>query len=558
MRAANVVSALLIVFSAGAVLAQEKPEDDPVFRALTDELGRAKTLSMPKLDKPYHVHAFANDSDAWSASASFGALDDEGGGRSASVSTEIRVGSRDLDNTNFSGDFSWSFGGGGSGSTPVEPDYDALRQGLWLDFDAAYKSATEAIAKKRAYLAANTVKDRPPDFGDATVAELIRPRLKLSVDKARWKATVKKVSAVFRDYPSLQQGDASMSASTSHQYFVSSDPGRHRFGESLATFSMSCETQAPDGMPLRLSWSSQGRVEADMPAEGDLVAQAHVLAKTLEALAKAPTAEDYAGPVLFTGRAADLFFLNAVGGPLTDPRQDLGDSSGGRLIERLGRRIAARTLVVRDDPTLEQWKGAPLMGHFPIDDDGVLPQPITLIDAGVLKTYYMSRIPTKLVAKTNGHSRAGKGMVGSLFVEAKETVPRAELEKRLVQMCAEEDLEYGMLVEDMGEGGGRRRFFFGGGGGGGDLQLPTPSLAWRVYRDGRKELVRGATFKPAPYRVLKDIAALGDDPTLLNGHYNGQRVSVVAPSVLVEELEMRRPDEEFSKPPYTARPKFGE
>ena len=105
----------------------------------------------------------------------------------------------------------------------------------------------------------------------------------------------------------------------------------------------------------------------------------------------------------------------------------------------------------------------------------------------------------KLVAKTNGHSRAGKGMVGNLFVEGKETMPRAELEKRLVQMCTEEDLEYGMLIEDMGEGGGggfRRRFFFGGGGGGGDLSLPAPSIAWRVYRDGHKELVRGATFRP--------------------------------------------------------------
>jgi len=560
MRATTALAAAFVLaFLAGAAPAQEKPDDDAVFRALADELARAKTLSMPKLDKPYHVGAFANDRESWGASASFGSIASEGGGKTASISTNVRVGSPDLDQTNFSDQFSFSFGGGFGGGAPVEPDYDALRQALWLDFDSTYKGATEAIAKKRAYLAANTVKDRPPDFGEATVTELIQPRIKLSVDKARWKSAVKRVSAVFREYASLQEGDASMSAWTSHQYFVSSDPVRHRFGESVATFSMSCSTQADDGMPLSLSFAAQGRTEADLPDDEKLVAAAHDLAKKLEALAKAPTAEDYTGPVLFVGRAADVFFLNAVGGPLSDPRQDLGDSKGGRLTERLGRRIAARTLVVRDDPTLASWKGKPLVGHFPVDDDGVLPQPITLLDAGVLKTYYMSRIPTKLVPKTNGHSRAGKGMVGNLFVEGKETVPRADLEKRLVQMCAEEDLEYGMVVEDMGEsGGGRQRFFFGGGGGEGDLQLPAPSLAWRIYKDGHKELVRGATFKAAPYRVLKDIVAVGDDPDLLNTDFRGQRVSVVAPSVLVEELEMRRPEEEFSKPPYSPRPKFGE
>jgi predicted Zn-dependent protease len=560
MRATTAVpAAIALAFLAGAATGEDKPDDDPVFRALSDELARAKTLSMPKLDKPYYVAGFANDRDSWSTSASFGALSDEGGGKSASTSTTVRVGSKDLDQTNFSDQFSFSWGGGFGGAAPVEPDYDALRQALWLDFDSTYKGATEAIAKKRAYLAANTVKDRPPDFGDATVTEVIEPRIKLVVDKAKWKGVVKRVSAVFRKYESLYEGSASMNAWTSHQYFVSSDPVRDRFGESIASFSMYCATQAPDGMPLSLSYTAQGRTEADLPDEATLVAAADELAKKLEALAKAPPAEDYTGPVLFVGRAADVFFLNAVGGPLSDPRQDLGDSRGGRLTDRLGRRIAARSLVVRDDPTVRDWKGKPLIGHFPVDDDGVLPQPITLLDAGVLKTYYMSRIPTKLIAKSNGHSRAGKGMVGNLFVEGKEAAPRAELEKKLVQMCAEEDLEYGMLVEDMGEGGGgRRRFFFGGGGGEGDLQLPAPNIAWKVFKDGHKELVRGATFKPAAYRVLKDISALGDDPDVLNTDFRGQRVSVVAPSVLVEELEMRRPEEEFTKPPHSPRPKFGD
>ncbi len=535
----------------------DAPDDDPVFRAMQDEIARAKTLSMPKLDLPYFLSAFVNDYDAWGCSASFGALTDEGGGPGASLSTNVRVGSADLDQTNFAGDFGFSFGGMGGAGAPVDRDYDALRQALWLSFDAEYKSATEAIAKKRAWLTANNVKDRQPDFAPAQTTDLLEPRLKLEVDKPKWKETVKRVSAVFRDYPGVYQCSAAMSASVAHQYFVSTDPSRHRFGEPRAFVRIWCTTQAPDGMPLSLSWHAEARTAAELPDEKALVDAARALATKLDELAKAPTAEDYWGPVLFTGEAACTFFLDTVANPLSDPRQDLGNTQGGRLVDRLGRRVAARALVARDDPTQIEWKGRPLLGHFAIDDDGVLPQPITLVDAGVLKSYYMSRVPTKLIAATNGHSRAGKGSAGNLFVEPKETVPRAELEKRLLALCAEEDLEYGMVVEQFGGSGGGQQVFFGGGGGG-ELQLPAPAIAYRLHKDGRRELVRGATFKSAPYRILKDLTAFGDDPTLLNTTQVGQQVSVVAPSVLVEEMEMRRPREEFQKPPYSERPKFGQ
>ncbi len=60
----------------------------------------------------------------------------------------------------------------------------------------------------------------------------------------------------------------------------------------------------------------------------------------------------------------------------------------------------------------------------------------------------------------------------------------------------------------------------------------------------------------ASYGVLRDIVALGDDPTLVNTQQFGQLVSVVAPSVLVSELEMRRPREEHQKPPYSTRPEM--
>jgi len=527
-----------------------KKDDDVVLRALVDELERAKALKMESLDAPYYLAAFSNDTDSFNVNASFGALLHKGGDVRRALNVTVRVGSPVLDNTNFM-DRADHFGGG---SVPVEADYDALRHALWLRFDGAYKAAVESLARKRAYLETNDVMERPPDFGAAPVATVLLPREKLTVDRERWTKLVKRASAVFRDHPLVYAGTASFQASVSHQCFASTDPALHRFAEQRADLFLTAETQSADGMELKARWSVAGHVESDLPRDEEVIQAAQAVATRLEALAKAPVLpEDYTGPVLFTGRAAAVFFLETVGEPLSEPREVLGEMRQGRLVDRLGKHIATPLLTVRDDPNQKAWKGKPLMGTFPVDDDGVKPQVITLVEKGVLKTYYMSRVPTQRIKDSNGHSRAGHGSVGNLFVEGAAPQSRDALKKQLIQLAKEDDQAYGLLVDDFDDGA-EGRFFFGGGGGAGNVFLPTPTAVYRVFLDGREELVRGASFKPVSFRVLKDIVALGNDPLVVHSQQRGQYVSAVAPSVLVKELEVKRPKDEFEKPPLTPRP----
>jgi len=180
----------------------------------------------------------------------------------------------------------------------------------------------------------------------------------------------------------------------------------------------------------------------------------------------------------------------------------------------------------------------------------VAPSPITLVEQGLLKTYFMSRVPTDRLRESNGHSRAGHGSVGSLFVETSEPTARAQMKAKLLELAQEEDLDYGLMVEeldDMGEGRGY-------GAGPSNVIFPTPLLVWRVYLDGHEELERGTRFKPATFRLLKEIVQMGDDPTLTNTLQRGQHVSVVAPSVLVRVMEAQKQREEFERPPTLARP----
>ncbi len=537
-----------------ATVASPAATDDAVFRALQDELARAKTLKMDGVEPPYYLGAYVNDAETFRVSASFGSLVSRGDDTRRTIEVQVRVGDMNLDNTNFANpESSFFFGAPGLGrghSVAAEPDYDSIRHGLWLAFDDAYKQAVEEIARKRAYLETNDVKDRPPDFAKAPLSVVVLPRERLSVDRERWTRLVKKASAVFRAHRQSYAAAVGLTASVSYQYFVSSDGAKHRFGEPLFHLDFSAATAAADGMNLAASADFWGRTESELPREAEVLKAAKEVADRIDALAKAPTlSEDYTGPVLFTGRAAAQFFLETIGDPLSHPRQMLGAPVEGRLIDRLGKHIGPTLLTVRDDPTLHQWKNQPLLGYFPVDDDGVKPMPITLVDQGLLRTYYMSRIPTSLVKETNGHSRAGQGSVGNLFVETRSPQSKEALKKQLIRLARENDLDYGLMVEELGESRGSH-------GGTTGVALESPALLYRVFADGRQELVRGASFKPTTFRVIKDIVAMGSEATLLNTDHAGQRVSVIAPSVLVKELELKRPKEEFEKPPFSPRPEL--
>ena len=90
------------------------------------------------------------------------------------------------------------------------------------------------------------------------------------------------------------------------------------------------------------------------------------------------------------------------------------------------------------------------------------------------------------------------------------------MKKKLMDLCRERNKPYGILVRRMDfpslappasvrellrpmRSGGPRVF-------------STPLIAYRVYADGREELVRGLRFRGFTVRVFRDILAAGDTP----------------------------------------------
>jgi TldD protein len=77
-----------------------------------------------------------------------------------------------------------------------------------------------------------------------------------------------------------------------------------------------------------------------------------------------------------------------------------------------------------------------------------------------------------------------------------------------------------------------------------------PRLLYRVYaKDGREELVRGAMFDELDTRTLRnDLIAVGND-LLVSNREGIVPSTVIAPSMLLDELEVKRTDAKNSKLP---------
>jgi hypothetical protein len=96
--------------------------------------------------------------------------------------------------------------------------------------------------------------------------------------------------------------------------------------------------------------------------------------------------------------------------------------------------------------------------------------------------------------------------------------------------------------------------------------LAQPLLAYRVYPDGREELVRGLRFSEFSAKDLRDVEAASDRPYVYNYINTGSSLniadlrseivpsSVVCPSLLLESVELARADNEGDPAPLVPPP----
>ena len=528
------IAALLMPLTLHPKNSPSPPEEDPVLRAMQAELGRSKSqLKLEGVASPYYIDYRVFDIDGLTAQAAYGALRTNLRARVRFARVVVRVG-------DYKQDSFWGNGLGVVQLMPVDDDELALRHELWLMTDQAYKAATEALTAKQARLKQYSVVNPVDDFARAEPVRFIGPLAKLDADPAPWLELLQNSSALYRTDPEIQFAQSSLDFHVVNRYYVNSEGTSVRTGQASYQLSVSANTQAVDGMLLERSFAIAFSDGKQLPAPQVFLNRTRALFGTLKNLREAPLAEEeYRGPVLFSSDAASTVFSDLVGENVLGLKPDLGQSArtNGQYASSLRARVLPDFLSVVDDPTLLSLSGKALMGHYDVDDEGVKAMRVEVIQKGTLLTYLLGRTPIRDVPTSNGHGRAGLPAnfpgpsLGNLLVSSSEPVPREELKKRLLDLCRQRDLPYGYFVDAMGG-------------------LTEPRLLYRVWvKDGHEELVRGATFADLDTRALRnDLVAAGDDVNVEN---RAQSIphSIANPSILFDELEVKRQDRKNLKLP---------
>ena len=506
---------------------------DPLLEALLTELDRSKSqLRMDQVDPPYYIEYRVNDIDDYSAEAAFGALRENQRVRYRVIRVVVRIG-------DYKQDSYYGIGMGETNILPLDDDPIALRHQIWLATDDAYKEAVQALTEKQAALKQFSTETAPvDDFAKAPVVSVLEPTVALQVDDSAWKKTIEDATNLYRQYPDVQSVSASLHFSAVNEYLVNSEGTVTRTGKNTYSVQLNSTAQAADGMRLSRNPFWMVANPGELPTHDKLMAESKKMLDTVVALRQAPIVEEeYRGPVLFAPDAADDVIASLVGANVLGRKPQLGrpNRTTGAFATSYKTRVLPNFLTVVDDPTLKDFQGKSLVGNYDVDDDGVKAQPVTLVENGTLVNYLVSRQPIRDFPSSNGHGRAGAGAfpapnLGVLVVKSSDAQSPEALKQRVIQMITEQGKPYGYRVETLGPGN-------------------SPRLLYRIYPDGHEELVRGAVFNELDVRALRsDLMSVGNDP-LVSNRAGGIATTVISPSLLFDELEVKRADTSKDKLP---------
>lgn len=547
----------LLLLTSLVCYAQEKPVFDPVLDTLKAELNRSFTALKSQPVPPYFISYQLTDNRAINVSSSFGALTGTSDNRTRLLDLDLRVGDYKLDNTHR------GEGGGGGRfgqfhtSIPIEDGPQPLSVALWLETDKNYKSAVqslEAIKTNREIKVDE--EDKSPDFSAASAEKYYEPFTTLTFDRAAWEDKVRKYGHGFREFPDLLTAYVNASGEAETRRYVNTDGSEIRMSMPLYRLIISASIRAEDGEILTQYRSFMSFSPDGLPSDGEVMKTVSEMGKTLMDLQKAPVAEPYTGPAILSGRASAVFFHEIFGHRVEGARLK-NDDDAQTFKKKINQLILPKFLSVYSDPTLQRVGNTDLVGYYPYDDEGVKARRVTVVDKGIFKTFLMSRSPVDRFTESNGHGRRQQGndvaaRQSNLIVEASKTVSREELKKMLIDKIKAAKKPYGLFFDDI-EGGFTFTTRF----------MPNsfsvkPTLVYRIYPDGREELVRGLDLIGTPLIAFSKIAAADNEQQVFNGVCGAESgwvpVSATSPALLLDQIEVQRKEKSEERKPILPSP----
>jgi TldD protein len=554
--------AMGLVFPAWLACAAALAQEDvpPVLAAEHDELVRSMGQLQKQAIPPYFLSYQIVETRSANVTASFGALTASTATGQRLVRVDARVGDRTLDNTRSLRSDAPDVLRFSAVPVPLEDSPGPIRMVLWSQTDSVYKRAVEEFERVRTRAQVQVdPEDASADFSTEQGRQGIEPVTPLDVNRALWEGRVRKYSAPFRRASGLYDASATLTATQDTRWFSSSEGAAIQTSQTYYRLFITASSKADDGMELPAYESYFSYTPEGLPDDAKVLRAVDAMIQKLAALRQAPVIEPYTGPAILSGRAAAVFFHEVFGHRIEGHRQK-SEREGQTFTHMVGQRVLPDFLSVVFDPTLRHYAGTDLAGAYGFDDEGVQARRVTAVDAGVLTSFLMSRSPVSGFPVSNGHGRAQPGFrpvarQSNLMVLNSHPVSHAELERLLIEQLHAQGKPYGLLFEDI-EGGFTLT----------QRVIPNafnviPLVVYRVYPDGRKELVRGVDLIGTPLTVFGKILAADDQTAVFNGFCGAESgvvpVSASAPAILVSEIEVQKKAKSQDRAPILPAPRGG-
>ncbi|MBR4532935.1 MAG: hypothetical protein IKO85_00065 [Bacteroidaceae bacterium] len=413
-------------------------------------------------------------------------------------------------------------------SIPLALNYDNLRRAAWFATDANYKAALgtlEAKQQQQKKLTLPADEEALDDFFPAQPATSIQERspetLDLRADELE--EYVRRLSLIGTEFPELTQSDATISVKQADIYRLTSEGVRvAQPQDDLITVSFSF---------LRYRQANGGNATSSSDQEYSTIAELltdsarftkHVrdyVRRRLD-LQRQPETEDYyVGPVLIEEGASKIIYNSANSNRHNFRAWHPFAQSDRAIFVKRDRKIVDDKISIRQDPTLSQWNGKPLVGYYTADADGQTPQAVTLVERGIFRGQLSGATPALGTNAPTGNLRfnnpfnwngpLGVGTApGVLRIESSKTMPLKKMRKQLLRDAQREGYDHAYIVQ-------------------GDY-------AFRVsVKDGSETPVRQLVVFPTDQHMRHISALSSEQEAVTHSEDGGARFSIVGPKAMI-------------------------
>ncbi|MDO9257735.1 MAG: metallopeptidase TldD-related protein [Bacteroidales bacterium] len=490
---------------------------------------------------PYFMGFRLSETQTYVMGASFGSLIADEYNRGRMVSCETRIGSYEFDNTHPLNKMGYGLSSRSVELLPVDDSILPITNSIRECADAAYKSALEEY--EVVMQAKDTLKIKSDDFSKQEKATYFEPSVPANIPAAYWKDYLKKITAEFNKESYIMEARAMLTALSNRNYYTNTEGTLVVQNSFITDLSIAILFSCEDGNMAPYVKTYQVRNVDQLPTEQQLMDDMAEIKILIKKLRSAPLAESYSGPAILSAKASGVFFHEIFGHRVEGHR--LRQTTDSHTFKnQLGEKILPDQMSITYDPTVAEYKGIPLYGHYKFDDEGVSARKVEVVKEGKFIQYLMSRQPVEGNAVSNGHGRGELGLApvsrqSNLFVSSKSYIPEKDMHEKLRKMCKKQNKEYGYLFDEV-IGGFTNTDRISA-----NAFNIIPILVHKVYTDGRPdELVRGVTLIGTPLTMFSEIEACGGQQAVFNGYCGAESGSVptstIAPSLLVNKIETQR------------------